>query len=121
MVAYWQEFFRRNGAAVALFLIVSVGFWLFMMIILPQLFMFDFSIRANVPPPKFGTEEHFYTTEHYRYMLFGSAKSTESYNIIDLTVFVRTIGAAIFVTLIDVALCYPRTCLLYTSPSPRDS
>ena len=78
-----------------------------MMILLPQLFMLDFSIRANVPPPKFGTEEHYYTLDHYKYMVFGSAQSTDSYNVIDLTVFFRTIVAAIFVTLIDVALCYP--------------
>ena len=107
IVTYWQDFFRKNGTAVALFLIITVGFWLFMMILLPQFFMLDFSIRANVPPPKFGTEEHFYTLEHYKFMIFGSAQSTDSYNVIDLSVFFRTIVAAICVTLIDVALCYP--------------
>lgn len=107
MVSYWKNFFLKNGTAVALFLIISVGVWLFMMIILPQLFMLDFSIRANVPPPKFGTEEHYYTLEHYKYMLFGSAQATGTFNVIDLTVFFRTIAAAIFVTLIDLALCYP--------------
>ena len=107
MVSYWKNFFLKNGTAVALFLIISVGVWLFMMIILPQLFMLDFSIRANVPPPKFGTEEHYYTLEHYKYMLFGSAQASGTFNIIDLTVFFRTIVAAIFVTLIDLALCYP--------------
>ncbi len=107
MVSYWKNFFLKNGTAVALFLIISVGVWLFMMIILPQLFMLDFSIRANVPPPKFGTEEHYYTLEHYKYMLFGSAQASGTFNIIDLTVFFRTIAAAIFVTLIDLALCYP--------------
>ncbi len=107
MVSYWKNFFLKNGTAVALFLIISVGVWLFMMIILPQLFMLDFSIRANVPPPKFGTEEHYYTLEHYRYMLFGSAQASGTFNVIDLTVFFRTIAAALFVTLIDLALCYP--------------
>ena len=107
MVSYWKNFFLKNGTAVALFLIISVGVWLFMMIILPQLFMLDFSIRANVPPPKYGTEEHYYTLEHYKYMLYGSAQASGTFNIIDLTVFFRTIVAAIFVTLIDLALCYP--------------
>ena len=107
MAAYWQDFFRRNGRALALFLLISVGFWIFMMIILPQVFMMDFSFRANVPPPQWGTETHHYTLEHYKYMLYGSAQNTESYNIVDLTVFYRTIIAAILVTLIDVALCYP--------------
>jgi spermidine/putrescine transport system permease protein len=107
MGAYWQDFFRKNGTALAIFLLISVGFWVFMMILLPQIFMMDFSFRTNVPPPKWGTEAHHYTLEHYKYMLYGSAQSTESYNVVDLSVFGRTIMAAIFVTLIDVALCYP--------------
>ncbi len=40
-------------------------------------------------------------------MVYGSAQSTDSYNFVDLSVFGRTILTAIFVTLIDVALCYP--------------
>ena len=107
MVNYWRNFFLKNGTALALFLIISVGFWIFLMIVLPQLFMMDFSFRTNVPPPQWGTDSHHYTLEHYKYMLYGSAQSTESYNYVDLSVFGRTILAAITVTLIDVALCYP--------------
>jgi spermidine/putrescine transport system permease protein len=104
---YWQNFFRRNGTALALFLLLAVGFWIFMMILLPQLFMVDFSLRANVPPPKWGTDEHHYTLEHYKFMLYGSAQARGSFNVVDLTVFYRTILAAIFVTLLDLAMCYP--------------
>lgn len=107
IVSFWREFLLRNGLAVSLFLISAVGVWLFVMIIMPQLFMVDFSIRTNVPPPQYGTEAHHYTLEHYKYMIFGSALATESFNVIDLTVFFRTIAAALLVTLIDVALCYP--------------
>ena len=107
MTKYWKDFFRKHGTTLSLFLLVSVGFWIFIMIVLPQAFMLDFSFRANVPPPKWGTEAHHYTGEHYRYMLYGSAQSTESYNYVDLSVFARTIVAAIFVTLIDLMLCYP--------------
>jgi len=107
MTRYWQDFFRRNGTSLAVFLLLSVGFWIFMMIVLPQLFMLDFSFRTNVPPPQWGTDAHHYTMEHYQYMLYGSAQNTESYNYVDLSVFGRTIMAAIFVTLIDLALCYP--------------
>jgi len=107
MADYWQTFFRKNGKSLALFLLMSVGFWMFLMIILPQVFMLDFSLRTNVPPPLWGTDAHSYTVEHYKYMLYGSAQSTQSYNYVDLSVFGRTILAAIFVTLIDLALCYP--------------
>ena len=104
---FWQDFFRKNGTALAVYLLISVACWMLLMIILPQLFMLDFSFRANVPPPQWGTDAHYYTGEHYRYMIYGSAQSTESYNIVDLSVFGRTILTAILVTLIDLALCYP--------------
>lgn len=107
MGRYWQDFFRRNGLALSMYLLISVGCWILLMIILPQFFMLDFSFRANVPPPLWGTDAHYYTTEHYKYMIYGSAQSTESFNYVDLSVFGRTILTAIFVTLIDVALCYP--------------
>ena len=100
-------FFRRNGAFLALFMLCAVGFWAFMMILLPQLFMMDFSLRANVPPPAWGTDAHYYTLEHYRYMLYGSAQAQGTFNTVDLSVFFRTIAAAVLVTLIDLALCYP--------------
>ena len=107
MGGFWKEFFLRNGTALALYLLISVACWMLLMIVLPQIFMLDFSFRTNVPPPQWGTEAHGYTFEHYRYMIYGSAQSTDSYNFVDLSVFGRTILTAIFVTLIDVALCYP--------------
>jgi len=77
------------------------------MIILPQLFMVDFSLRANVPPPQWGTDTHSYTLEHYKYIVYGSSTSTDQFNTLDMGVFVRTLVAAICVTLIDLVLCYP--------------
>jgi spermidine/putrescine transport system permease protein len=107
MGGYWQNFFKKNGTALAIYLLLTVACWMLLMIILPQLFMLDFSFRTNVPPPQWGTDAHGYTLEHYRYMVYGSAQSTDSYNFVDLSVFGRTILTAIFVTLIDLALCYP--------------
>lgn len=104
---YWQKFFQKNGKALGLALLLSVAFWILVMIVMPQLFMIDFSFRTNVPPPKWGTEAHHYTTEHYKYMLYGSAQASGTYNVVDLSVFGRTILAAVFVTFIDLVLCYP--------------
>jgi spermidine/putrescine transport system permease protein len=107
MKEYWQNFFRRNGKALGLYILIACVFWMAIMIILPQLFMLDFSLRTNVPPPQWGTEAHHYTLEHYKYMIYGSAKAQQSYNVVDLSVFYRTIMAAVMVTLIDLMLCYP--------------
>ncbi len=107
MQKYWRDYFIKNGKALGISLLVAVLFWIVFLVIMPQLFMIDFSLRANVPPPEWGSESHFYTLEHYKYMLYGSANASGTYNTVDLSVFGRTILAAIFVTLIDLALCYP--------------
>ncbi len=77
------------------------------MIILPQAFMLDFSFRFNLPPAKVGGPEDIYTLSNYKFMVYGSAGNPDSFNVIDVTVFFRTILAAIFVTLFDLVLCYP--------------
>ncbi len=107
MAKYWAEYFTRNGIGLGLFLLAAVLLWMTLMIILPQLYMVDFSFRANVPPPKWHGEEHVYTFEHYRYLLYGSTQSSDQFNTIDLSVFGRTILAAMFVAFIDLCLCYP--------------
>ena len=49
-----RRFVRRNGAGLSLYVLLAVGFWMFVLIVLPQLFMLDFSFRFNLPPAKVG-------------------------------------------------------------------
>ena len=56
MTTYWRQFFTRNGTALGLFLLLAVAVWIIVMIVLPQLYMMDFSFRTNVPPPQWGSE-----------------------------------------------------------------
>ncbi|MGI9311003.1 MAG: ABC transporter permease [bacterium] len=107
MARYWKNFLLKNGAAISAYLLLSVVIWLGMLIVLPQIFMFDFSFRFNLPPAQVGGAADVYTLSHYKFMLFGSEQATDSYNVIDVSVFVRTIVTAIFVTAFDLALCYP--------------
>ncbi len=107
MSTWISNFYHRNGTALSIFLLLSVLFWVFILIVLPQLFMMDFSFRHNLPPADIGGAKDVYTLENYQYMIYGSAQSEGSYNTVDLTVFARTLIAAIFVTLFDLAICYP--------------
>ena len=108
MQKYWHDYFVKNGKALGIGLLVAVLFWIVILVIMPQMFMVDFSFRANVVDARqWGTDAHYYTLENYKYMLYGSANASGTYNTVDLSVFGRTILAAIFVTLIDLALCYP--------------
>ena len=105
--AYFRKFFQRNGTALGTFLLIAVGFWMCMMILLPQVFMVDFSFRHNLPPSEIGGPKDVYTTEHYEFMVYGSAQAEGEFNTVDLSVFGRTVLAAVFVTLFDLMLCYP--------------
>lgn len=104
---FMTEFFERNGLALGLYLLIAVGFWIFILIVLPQLSMLDFSFRHHLPPPEMGGPKDTYTLEHYKFLALGAAGADSSYNAVDLSVFVRTLLAALFVTLLDLALCYP--------------
>ncbi len=102
-----RAFFNKNGLVLSLFLLGAVSIWILLMIILPQVFMLDFSFRYNLPPADIGGPKDVYTVENYRYMIFGSVNNPDAFNVVDVTVFFRTIAAAVFVTLFDLALCYP--------------
>ncbi len=100
-------FFRRNGLAIGLYLIVAVAFWAIFMIVLPQLFMVEMSFRPKLPPSAMGGPRDVYTLENYRYFLHGSTTSTASWNAVHIKAFWLTIIASILVTLGNFALCYP--------------
>ncbi|MDX1512754.1 MAG: ABC transporter permease [Gammaproteobacteria bacterium] len=117
MGAYFQKFFMRNGKALGGFLLAAVGVWILIMILAPQLFMVDFSFRPNLPPAEIGGPKDQYTLEHYKFMVYGSAQAKGEYNIVDLTVFYRTLLAAFFITLFDLAICYPVAYYLAQSAS----
>lgn len=107
IAAYFRSFFSRNGIALSVFLLGAVTFWILMMIVLPQLFMLDFSFRFNLPPAEMGGPKDVYTVANYKFLVWGSPGNPDPFNVVDVTVFFRTILAAVFVTLFDLALCYP--------------
>jgi spermidine/putrescine transport system permease protein len=108
----FSEFFRNNGIVMGSLLFGLVSFWLIFLVVLPQLSMLDFSFRFNLPPAEQGGPKDVYTLNNYQYLLYGSDTTHQTYNTVDLMVFVRTIIAAILVTIFNILLCYPLAYLL---------
>lgn len=113
-----RGFFERNGLLLGIYLLMGVGFWIFVLILLPQLAMLDLSFRHNLPPSLVGSDQDVYTLDNYRHFLVGNPGNPDRLsifgwetevpiNVIDMSVFVRTIIAAFIVTLFDLLLCYP--------------
>ncbi len=104
---FLKEFFKRNGAGMGWFLIIAVGFWVIVLIILPQISMLDFSFRHQLSPPEMGGPKDVYTLRNYEYLVFGADGNPDGYNKTDLMVFGKTLLAAAFITILDLVLCYP--------------
>jgi spermidine/putrescine transport system permease protein len=112
-------FFQRNGAPIAIFLIVAAIFWALILIVVPQLYMVDYSFHPKLPQIKRGGPEDVYTLENYRYFLFGSTRSTEHWNTTHLYAFWITIFVSTIITIINFAICYPLAYFLAQVARPR--
>ena len=51
-----SAFFERNGPLLGAYLVAAVGFWILVLIVLPQFAMLDISFRHNLPPALVGSE-----------------------------------------------------------------
>ena len=101
------DFVQRNGVFLSAYFILAVVAWTLFMIVLPQLYMVDFSFRHNLLPNEIGGPKDVYTLEHYSYLIFGRPGDEELLNWLHLRVFGRTILVSVMITLLDFALCYP--------------
>jgi spermidine/putrescine transport system permease protein len=103
-----RSFFQRNGLAISIYLLLGVGFWAVMMIVLPQLYMVDYSFHPNLPPLQRGGPKDVYTIENYAFFLFGRQTGGEfSWNIVHIKAFVLTIAVSLAVTFFNFCLSYP--------------
>ncbi|MBN9669200.1 ABC transporter permease [Roseibium aggregatum] len=100
----FRTFAGKHGAGTASFIGIAVLFWMIFLIVLPQLAMLDYSFRFNLPVSETGGPNDVYTLDNYAYFFQGN---DDTVNTLDMGILVRTLIAAVFVTLIDILLCYP--------------
>jgi len=112
-------FFQRNGAPVAIFLLVAVGFWALFLIVFPQLYMTDYSFHPRLPQVKRGGPDDVYTLENYRYFLFGSTRDASRWNTTHLHAFWITIFVSVLITIANFAICYPLAYFMAQVARPR--
>jgi spermidine/putrescine transport system permease protein len=100
----FNVFKNKHGLGVACFIGGAVFFWVICLIVLPQLSMLDYSFRFNLPASEVGGATDVYTLDNYAYFFQGNDGTVNS---LDIGILVRTLIAAVFVTIIDILLCYP--------------
>lgn len=97
-------FSGKHGLGAACFISAAVLFWMVFLIVLPQVAMLDYSFRFNLPAADVGGPQDVYTLDNYAYFFQGNDGTV---NTLDMGILLRTLLAAVFVTLIDILLCYP--------------
>ncbi len=112
---FYGSLSRRHGVGAALFVCIAITAWLILFITLPQLSMLDYSFRFNLPADQIGTDADHYTIENYKAFLFDREGNL---NTLDITILLRTLVAAVFVTILDVMICYPVAYILAHSATP---
>ncbi len=100
-------FFRRNGPVLSTYFMVAVGFWTILIIVLPQLYMVEYSFRHNLTAAEVGGPKDVYTLANYHFLLFGRPSDNTAMNWLHIAVFFRTIIVSALVTIFDFCFCYP--------------
>jgi spermidine/putrescine transport system permease protein len=106
-----HELLRRFGPTLTGAFIVLTAFWLLMLVILPNLTLFESSFRPYLPVVDVGGPKDIYTLENYA-KFFANATDT---NILGFTfqvpihvkIFIGTVFYATLVTFITFILAYP--------------
>jgi spermidine/putrescine transport system permease protein len=106
------ELTRRYGVSLTWGMIGLTAFWLVILVALPYLLMFEFSLRPYLTVEKVGGPEDVYTLKNY-VTLFS--------NTIHFGVFLRTILASAFVTALCLVLCYPMAFFLAKIVQPKNA
>ncbi|KYO57903.1 ABC transporter permease [Tistrella mobilis] len=92
------DMIRRRGPALAFAILGISAVWVLILVVLPQLWMLDYSLRPNLPPSKVGGPEDIRSFANYA-ALFS--------NQIHFAIFIKTIWASALVTLLTLVACYP--------------
>ncbi|MEP4032737.1 ABC transporter permease [Roseibium polysiphoniae] len=100
----FHAFRNKHGLGVACFIGFAVFFWALFLIALPQIAMLDYSFRFNLPRAEIGGPSDVYTLENYAYFFRGN---DGGFNALDVGILFKTLLAAVFVTIIDIMICYP--------------
>ncbi len=100
----FHAFEGKHGLGIACFVGLAVFFWALFLIAMPQIAMLDYSFRFNLPSAEVGGPQDVYTLENYTYFFQGN---DGTFNSLDVGILFKTLVAAVFVTIIDILICYP--------------
>ena len=125
-----SELLRRYGLSLSTVFVALTAFWLLVLVILPDLYLFENSFRPYVPAVDVGGPKDFYSLNNYlaivdhqgwqKVRLFPWIPEFQAYTSIHIIVFLETIFFSSFVTLLCFVLSYPIAYYLAKVCNPRN-
>jgi spermidine/putrescine transport system permease protein len=93
-----RDVLDRFGPAAGALVLGTVALWVILLVVLPQLFMIDMSLRPSLPPASRGGPDDVWSLANY---------ATLFTNDLHRAIFWRTIVSAAAVTILALVVCYP--------------
>jgi spermidine/putrescine transport system permease protein len=105
-----KDLVERYGRGLTLIMFLLVAFWLLLLVIVPNLYLFENSFRPYLPVEEMGGPKDVYTLKNY--LTFFKSP-------IHISVFIWTVLYSSIVTAICFAIAYPLAYYLSKKASPR--
>ena len=125
-----SDLLRRYGTGLSSVFVLLAAFWLLMLVILPDLYLFENSFRPYIPAADIGGPTDVYSFNNYlaildhqgwqKVRLFGFIPEFQVFTSIHIIVFLETIFFSSLVTFLAFVLSYPIAYYLAKVCNPRN-
>jgi spermidine/putrescine transport system permease protein len=101
-----QDMLRRYGPGLTLIMCLMVAFWLLMLVIVPNMTLFEQSFRPYLPVVDVGGPKDTYSFDNYLKVFDGTIERTWFGVTFTIPVHVYTFGLTIFYSMVVTVLCF---------------
>ncbi|MEY4872613.1 MAG: hypothetical protein RLZZ563_1943, partial [Pseudomonadota bacterium] len=118
-----QDLIRRYGPGLTGIICLLVAFWLLMLVIIPNITLFESSFRPYLPVVDIGGPKDIYSVNNYMKVFDGNIERTffgVTFSIpVHVVTFFLTIWYSVLVTLVCFVVCYPIAFFMAKIVNPR--
>lgn len=101
-----QDLLRRYGPGLTLIMVLLVAFWLLMLVIVPNMTLFEQSFRPYLPVVDVGGPKDTYSFNNYLKVFDGTVEKSLFGFSFTIPVHVYTFGLTIFYSMVVTVLCF---------------
>ena len=100
------ELIRRYGTGLTTVFVLLTAFWLLVLVILPNIYLFENSFRPYLPVAEVGGPKDFYSLDNYAKIFTGGAPVEVMGMSMDLPVHVKSFILTVFYSTVVTVLCF---------------